>query len=138
MNQERESFFARNRSYDEISKSRAIANLNDGLEMSIHDVSTKLLAWPGTGFKMESVHLLTLQAGEESDMYEYAGSEDAMLCLKDKGQVFIHKQWTDIEARDLAYFPKGVTHAVRNSYDGQTRCQADFVLVPSISNFGKI
>ena len=137
MNQERESFFARNRSYDEISKSRAIANLNDGLEMSIHDVSTKLLAWPGTGFKMESVHLLTLQAGEESDMYEYAGSEDAMLCLKDKGQVFIHKQWTDIEARDLAYFPKGVTHAVAPIY-GQTRCQADFVLVSSISNFGKI
>jgi len=55
MNQERESFFGRNRSHDKISKSRAIANLNVGLEMSIHDGSTRLLAWPGTGFKMESV-----------------------------------------------------------------------------------
>ena len=58
--------------------------------------------------------MFTLQAGEESDMHEYAVSEEAMLCLKDKGQVFIHNQWTDVEAGDLTYFPKGVTHAVRN------------------------
>lgn len=66
MNQERESFFARNRSYDEISKSRAIANLNDGLEMSIHDASTKLLAWPGTEFKWKAYICLRFKQGKRA------------------------------------------------------------------------
>lgn len=133
MAQERESFFARNRSHDEINKRGAVANLNDGLEISTHGVNTRLLAWPGTGFKMESIHMLTFHAGDESEMYDYAVSEEAMLCLKGNGQVFIHDQWTDIEAGDIAYFPEGVTHAVRNTYDGQKQRQDDFVIISSIS-----
>lgn len=114
MEQDHKSFFARNRSYDEISKRGAIADLNDGLGILTHAINTRLLAWPGTGFKMESVHLLTLEADDESEMYEYAVSEEAMLCLKGRGQVFIHDQWTDIEAGDMAYFPEGLM-MVKNS-----------------------
>ena len=57
MEKDRESFYARNRSHEEIGRRGAVANLNDGLEISGHGINTRLFAWPGTGFKMESVHV---------------------------------------------------------------------------------
>jgi gentisate 1,2-dioxygenase len=32
----------------------AIGSLNDGVEMEIHGMSTRLIAWPGTGFQTEA------------------------------------------------------------------------------------
>lgn len=126
-----QSFYARNRTHDDISKRGAIGNLNDGIEITTHGLDTRLIAWPGTGFYMESIHVLTLKPGDESHMYCYAVSEEGMLCLKGSGQVFLRGQWIDIEAGDIAYYPEGIGHAIRNNgNDGSTK---DFVLVTSIS-----
>ena len=60
---------ARSRSASEIRSGGALANLGDGVEIDTHGISTRLIAWPGTGFQTESVHVLTVQPGDESERY---------------------------------------------------------------------
>ncbi len=56
-------------------------------------------------------------------------AEEAQLCLKGKGEVFLRGRWVEIEAGDVAFFPAGVSRATRNPEDNAR----DFVLVNSIS-----
>jgi hypothetical protein len=58
---------AGSRSAEEIRASGAIGGLGDGIEIDTHGVSTRLLAWPGTGYQTETVHVLTLQTSDESE-----------------------------------------------------------------------
>jgi mannose-6-phosphate isomerase-like protein (cupin superfamily) len=59
---------------------------NDGIEITTQDVRTRLIAWPGNGFQTESVHVLTLAAGEESARYDYDMADEAMVCFKGRAR----------------------------------------------------
>jgi len=122
-----EAYQERNRTHDEVRYQGAIGNLNEGIEITTHNVSTRLIAWPGNGFQTESVHVLTLKPGDETQLYRYDLSEDAYLCLRGTGEIFLRGQWITIEAGDLAFFPRGIEHGARNT------SSKDFVLVNSIS-----
>ncbi len=126
---EEEAYRARNRTHDEIRQKGAIGNLNDGVEITTHSIPTRIIAWPGNGFQTLSVHVLTHRPGDESPMYGYDLAEEALLCLKGKGEVFLRGQWVEIEAGDVAFFPRGVTHATRNPEENDRH----FVLVNCIS-----
>src|SRR6266480_7296850 len=120
-----EKWSARFRTHDEIRSHGAIGNLNDGIEITAQGVRTRLIGWPGNGFQTESVHVLTLPPGEESPLYEYDMSDEAMVCFKGRGEVYVRGEWAQMEPGDLAYFPEHVPHALRNP-KGNSR---DFVLV---------
>jgi gentisate 1,2-dioxygenase len=77
-------------------------------------VDTRLIAWPGNGFQTEAVHVLTLRPGEESTAYAYTLAEEAMLCVAGRGEVQLRGDWRAVAPGDIAYFPEGVAHAVRN------------------------
>ena len=123
-----EKWSARFRSHDEIRSRGAIGNLNDGIEITTQGVRTRLIAWPGNGFQTESVHVLTLAPGEESALYEYDMADEAMVCFKGQGEVYLRGEWVQIEPGDIAYFPERVPRALRNP-KGNSR---DFVLVNQI------
>ncbi len=123
-----EKWSTRFRSYDEISSHGAIGNLNDGIEITTQDVRTRLIAWPGNGFQTESVHVLTLAPGEESARCNYDMADEAMVCFKGQGEVYLRGEWVQIEPGDIAYFPERVPHAVRNPRENSR----DFVLVNQI------
>ncbi len=124
-----EEYVERNLSYEEIRRHGALGNLNAGIEIQLHGIPTRLIAWPGNGFQTESIHVLTVAPGKKSVEYNYQFSEEAFLCLKGKGEVFLRDKWVKVEAGDLVYFPENTTHAVRNP---KTSAK-DFVLVSSIS-----
>jgi gentisate 1,2-dioxygenase len=119
---------ARFRSYCEIRSSGAIGNLNDGIEIITQGVRTRLIAWPGNGFQTESVHVLTLAPGEETPRYEYDMSDEAMVCFKGKGEIYLRGEWIRAEPGDIAYFPERVARAIRNPKENP----CDFVLVNQI------
>jgi hypothetical protein len=73
------SYYVGNRTNDIISKKGEIANLINGLEITTHGIDTRLLAWPGTRFHIESIHVVTLSPGDEGKMYSYAISEEEVL-----------------------------------------------------------
>jgi mannose-6-phosphate isomerase-like protein (cupin superfamily) len=123
-----EKWSARFRTHDEIRSHGAIGNLNDGIEITTHGVRTRLIAWPGNGFQTESVHVLTLAPGEESARYEYDISDEAMVCFKGQGEVYMSGEWVQIEPGDIAYFPERVPRALRNPR-GNSR---DLVLVNQV------
>ena len=125
----RESYLERNRTHEEIRRGGAIGNLNAGIGITTHSIPTRLIAWPGNGFQALSVHVLTHRPGDESPMYSYDMAEEALLCLKGKGEVFLRGRWVEIEAGDIAFFPAGVSRATRNPENNDR----DFVLVNSIS-----
>jgi hypothetical protein len=50
-------FRARHRAAAETRKAGAIGSLNNGVETEMHGVPTRLVAWPGTGFQAESLHV---------------------------------------------------------------------------------
>jgi mannose-6-phosphate isomerase-like protein (cupin superfamily) len=122
------SWNARFRTHDQIRSRGALGSLNDGIEVTTQGVRTRLIAWPGNGFQTESIHLLTLAPGDESDRCEYDMSDEAMVCLKGQGEVYLRGQWMQIEVGDIAYFPERVSHALRNP-KGNDR---DFVVVNQI------
>src|SRR5256885_3702362 len=113
------------RSHDQIRSHGAIGNLNDGFEITAHDVRTRLIAWPGDGFQTESVHVLTLAPGEESALYDYDMADEAMVGFKGEGEVYLRGEWVQIEPGDIAYFPERVPRAIRNP-KGNSR---DLVLI---------
>lgn len=119
----------KNRTHEQIRSSGALGNLNDGIEIPIHGISSRLIAWPGNGFQTESIHVLTHKPGDESEMYEYDMAEEAMICLKGEGEVYLHDKWVTMKPGDIAFFPERVKHASRNSKDNKD----DFVLVTQIS-----
>jgi len=88
-----EKWSARFRSHNEIRSRGAIGNLNDGIEITMQGVRTRLIAWPGNGFQTESVHVLTLAPGEESARYAYDMSDEAMVCFKGQGEVYLRGEW---------------------------------------------
>ena len=47
-----EKWSARFRSYEEIRSRGAIGNLTDGIEITTQGVRTRLIAWPGNGFRI--------------------------------------------------------------------------------------
>lgn len=124
-----ERFQAKYKTADEIRSSGAIGNLQDGIELETHGISTRLIAWPGVGYQTEAVHVLTLHPGDESTPYTYDVSEEAMLCLAGRGEVLLHGQWRTIHAGDLAYIPEGVAHAVRNP----SSASDDLIIVTQIT-----
>jgi mannose-6-phosphate isomerase-like protein (cupin superfamily) len=109
-----ETYQAKYKRASEIRLGGAIGNLQEGIELETHGVTTRLIAWPGNGFQTEAVHVLTVHAGQESTAYSYDVSEEAMLCLAGEGEVYLHGSWRAFRPGDLAYFPEGVSHAVRN------------------------
>ena len=127
--QTKEAYLAKNRSADEIRSTGAIGNLNEGIEIMLHNIPTRLIAWPGNGYQTESIHVLTLNPGLESPKYRYQISEEALLCIQGRGEVYLRGKWVEIEAGDIAYFPENIEHAVRNP----TQNQEDFILVAAIT-----
>src|SRR5207247_5189895 len=75
-----------------------------------------------------SVQVLTLAPGEESAQYEYDMSDEAMVCFKGQGEVYLRGEWVRMNPGDIAYFPERVPRALRNP-KGHSR---DFVLVNQI------
>src|SRR5436305_12830897 len=88
---------ARFRTHDQIRSHGAIGNLNDGVEITTQGVRTRLIAWPGNGFQTESVHVLTLAPGEESALYDYDIADEAIVCFKGQGEVYVRGEWVQIE-----------------------------------------
>ena len=74
---ERADVLARNRTHRQIRQGGAIGDLNEGVEISTHGISTRLIGWLGNGFQTESVHVLTHRPGDESGMYIYRMAEEA-------------------------------------------------------------
>jgi hypothetical protein len=62
---------AQYRTAKQIREGGAIANLFCGANITVHGLDTRLLAWPGNGFQTQSVHVTTIQPGQQSDQYTY-------------------------------------------------------------------
>lgn len=120
---------ASSRTREEISRRGAVFSLNEGVETVIHGIQTRLVIWPGVGVTESAVHLLTVRPGDESANYAIGMSDEAMVCLSGRGEVFLRGEWAEIEAGDVAYFPAGVRHGVRNAGSSS----ANFILASCIS-----
>ena len=108
-----EQYQAKFKTREQIRLGGAVGNLQDGPTISVHGLSSRLVAWPGNGFQTESVHVLTLAPGTESEPYAYTMAEEAMLCLTGEGEVLLRGSWRSLRPGDIGYFPEGSPHAVR-------------------------
>ncbi len=109
-----EPYQAKYKTRAQVRAGGAIGNLQDGAVIEAQGLSTRLVAWPGNSFQTEAVHVLTVPPGTESKPYAYTMAEEAMLCLVGAGEVYLRGAWRVLQAGDVAYFPEGVAHAVRN------------------------
>jgi mannose-6-phosphate isomerase-like protein (cupin superfamily) len=123
-----QDYWERYRTHAQVRQSGALSNLGDGIPITTHGIDTRPIAWPGNGFQTLSVHVLTLPTGAEGESYAYDMAEEAMVCFKGKGEVYLRGQWVSLEPGDIAYFPATTERAARN-LDGAD----DFVLVTCIS-----
>jgi mannose-6-phosphate isomerase-like protein (cupin superfamily) len=105
----------RYRSAEQIRAGGALTNLASGPEITSHGTPARLIAWPGTGFQAEAVHVLTLDPGHEGERYRYDLAEEAFLCHSGSAEVWLRGRWVMLEPGDLAYVPEGVERAVRNT-----------------------
>ena len=105
---------ARYRTAQQIRAEGAIGNLFDGPTITAHGLDTRLLGWPGNGYQTESVHVTNVQPGQQSDQYTYDLAEEAILCRHGVVEVWLRDQWVTLNPGDIAYFPAGVAHQIRN------------------------
>lgn len=125
----KEDFLVNNLTHEDIRRGGAIGNINEGIEIKLHNIKTRLIAWPGNGFQTESIHVLTVTPGLESPLYTYQISEEALLCVQGRGEVYLRGKWVSVEPGDIAYFPENTAHGVRNSNVNTE----DFILVSAIT-----
>jgi quercetin dioxygenase-like cupin family protein len=111
-------FRARHRTAAQIRAEGAIGSLNDGVEIEIHGVRTRLIAWPGTGFQTEAVHVLTLTPGQQTAMHSYGLAEEAVLALQGEGEAYVRGEWVGFGPGDMAFSPPPVEHAIRATPGG--------------------
>jgi gentisate 1,2-dioxygenase len=109
----RKDYLVKNLDPEQIRQHGGIGNLNEGIEILLHDIPTRLIAWPGNGYQTESVHVLTVSPGMESGTYNYPISEEALLCVEGRCEIFLHNKWLELQPGDIAYFPENVPHAIR-------------------------
>lgn len=109
-----EQFQARYRTAAELRCKGGIGNLAQGPEIEMHGMPARLIAWPGNGFQTESVHVLTLRPGVESERFAYQLAEQAFLCHHGQGEVFLRGAWHPMRPGDMAYFPELAPRAFRN------------------------
>ena len=105
---------ARYRTAKQIRSEGAIGNLFDGPTITAHGLETRLLAWPGTGYQTQSVHVTTVAPGQQSDRYTYDLAEEAILCRHGVAEVWLKDRWVTLQPGDIAYFPAGVEHQIRS------------------------
>lgn len=117
---------ARYRTREQIRAGGALGNIFDGPQITVHGLRTLLLAWPGNGFQTESVHLTVVEPGQSSaqsgpkagedtpGLYTYDLAEEAVLCRHGEVQVWLRGCWVTLQPGDIAYFPAGAPHAIRN------------------------
>jgi gentisate 1,2-dioxygenase len=105
---------ARYRTAQQIRAEGAIGNLFDGPTITAHGLDTRLLGWPGNGYQTESVHVTNLQPGQQSDQYTYDLAEEAILCRHGVVEVWLRDHWVTLNPGDIAYFPAGIAHQIRN------------------------
>ncbi len=117
----------RYRSAGQIRSGGALANLGNGPVVNSHGTPARLIAWPGTGFQTEAVHVLTLEPGHEGEHYRYDMAEEAFLCHSGEAEIWLRNQWVALEPGDIAYIPEGVERAIRNTSD------ADSILVVQVT-----
>lgn len=113
-----DDYRARYRTAQQIREGGALGNIFDGPTITAHGLTTLLLAWPGTGFQTEAVHLSIVEPGQDSDDYTYDLAEEAVLCRHGEVEVLLGDNWVTLRPGDLAYFPAGVAHAIRNRGKG--------------------
>lgn len=77
----------------EIRAGGAIGSLVEGVELDVHGVPIRLVAWPGIGSQTEAVPVLTLHPGANSSAYTSHVSEEAMVCLAGRGEVNLRGAW---------------------------------------------
>jgi gentisate 1,2-dioxygenase len=118
-----------NRSHDQIRRRGAVGNLNRGVEIVANGVSARVIAWPGNGFQTESVHVVTLRPGDESERYAYDMAEEALFCVWGTGEVWLRDRWVAMGPGDIAFIPAAAPRALRNARQNG----ADFVLVNQIA-----
>jgi gentisate 1,2-dioxygenase len=128
-NQVKAKHLAMYHDYKYIRKYGAIGNLNKGIMIKTHNLDTRLIAWPGNGYQTESVHVIIAQPGETSSEYTYTLAEEALLCVKGKGEVFLRGRWVSVEPGDFAYCPEGTKHCIRNL----SSSKEEFILVSQIT-----
>lgn len=56
---------------------------------------------------------MTLAPGEESALYDYDMADEAIVCFKGQGEVYIRGEWIQIEPGDIVYFPFPVPSAIQ-------------------------
>ena len=105
---------ARYRTAQQIRAEGAIGNLFDGPTITAHGLDTRLLGWPGNGYQTESVHVTNVQPGQQSDQYTYDLAEEAILCRHGVVEVWLRDHWVTLNPGDIAYFPAGIAHQIRN------------------------
>ncbi len=125
----KDHYLAKNLTAKQIRTHGGIGHLNEGIEIMMNGIPTRLIAWPGNGYQTESIHVLTLKPGVTSSEYTYSISEEALLCVQGKGEVYLRERWIQLEPGDMAYFPESTPHSIRNSKDNAD----DFILVSSIT-----
>lgn len=108
------SFYDHQCTAQQIRQHGALGTINYTLSIVTHDLPTRLMAWPGNGFQTQSLHALVLAPGMHTPWYAYQISEEALLCLRGSCQVYLHEQWVTLQPGDIAYFPAGISHAIKN------------------------
>jgi quercetin dioxygenase-like cupin family protein len=129
---------ARHRRAAEIRAGGAIGSLNDGIEFELHGVLTRIIAWPGNGFQTESIHVLTLAAGQEMETHAYGMAEEAMLCLQGVGEVLVRGEWVEFAPGDLAFFPPPVERSVRAAAGGEGMVVVAAVSPPEFEHYADL
>lgn len=82
-------------------------------------LGVKFILSPQVGSRMIGVTAGFHQPGQMFAPHTHPISEEVLVVMKGKGQIYLKDHWIDVQEGDIVYAPEGVPHGTRNS-EGNT------------------
>ncbi len=90
-------------------------SLRDGPEFRQQGgLGVKFVVTPNTGSRMIGVTAGFHEPGQSFAPHTHPISEEVLIVLRGKGQIFLEDRWLDVSEGDVVYAPEGVLHGTRN------------------------
>lgn len=103
------------RAAEQVRREGTLLHLEGGVEYpQPGGLGVKMILTPMTGSRMVGITAGFHQPGQSFEPHVHPVSEEILIVMKGKGQMFLKDRWLDVQEGDIVYAPEGVPHGTRN------------------------
>jgi quercetin dioxygenase-like cupin family protein len=100
---------------EQVRREGGVFSINNAPEfLQEGGLRAKLVLTPNTGTRMVGLTAGFHEPGQSFEPHRHPLSEEVLIVVRGKGQIFLKDRWIDVEEGDVVYAPEGILHGTGN------------------------